>query len=264
MVLVFAIDDEPELLRNAALAIREAAPEATLRCFARADDALDAIRAGKQSPDIVFCGIELQGVSGLELAAALRTDAPNTKTVFVTGSPQYALDAFRVRAQGYILKPLTPELVRSELDYLPTPVRADRLLVRCFGSFEVFWNGEPLRFGRRQAKELLAYLVDRRGASCTAEEIISALWGEDYDLRTAKQRVRNLVFDLRSTLRQIGMENVLIRQGSCIAIRSELLDCDYYRMLEGNLTVDTFRGEYMANYSWAELTTGALVFQGQT
>ena len=57
------------------------------------------------------------------------------------------------------------------------------------------------------------------------------------------------------------MEDILIRRKNNIAIRTELLDCDYYRMLEGDMAaVNAFRGEYMVNYSWAELTAGTLYF----
>lgn len=262
-MMIFAIDDEPKALRVLCRCIEEAAPDVGLRAFDSAADALGAIRGEGLSPDIVFSDIEMPGVSGLEFAVALKTASPDTRVVFVTAFSQYALDAFRVRAHGYIMKPLTPELVKTELDELPVaPEPApNRLRVQCFGSFEVFWRGEPLQFTRRQTKELLAYLVDRRGASCEMEEVISALWGEVDDLKNAKHRVRNLVSDLKETLKGIGLEDVLIRRKNNIAIRADLLDCDYYRMLEGDMAaVNAFRGEYMVNYSWAELTAGTLYF----
>jgi serine/threonine protein kinase len=152
-----------------------------------------------------------------------------------------------------------PEIV-EELPAEPEPA-PNRLKVQCFGSFEVFWQGEPLKFARRQTKELLAYLVDRRGAFCAMEDVISALWGDVDDMKNAKHRVRNYISDLRETLKEIDMEDVLIRRTNNIAIRTELLDCDYYRMLEGDMAaVNAFRGEYMTNYSWAELTAGNLYF----
>ena len=201
-MMIFAIDDEPKALRVLCRCVEEAAPGAELRAFDKAADALDAIRIGRLSPDIVFSDIEMPGLSGLDFAVALKSVSPAARVVFVTDIPKYALDAFRVRAQGYIMKPLTPYEGRTELEALPTAGnRPKRLRVQCFGSFEVFWQGEPLKFSRRQTKELLAYLVDRKGASCTAEEIISALWGDVADMKNAKHRVRNFVGDLRETLR---------------------------------------------------------------
>ena len=48
--------------------------------------------------------------------------------------------------------------------------------VQCFGNFEVFVGGRPLSFKRSKSKELLAYLVDRNGATCTNGEMLAVLW----------------------------------------------------------------------------------------
>ncbi len=119
-----------------------------------------------------------------------------------------------------------------------------------------------MRFERRQTKELFAFLIDRRGASCTAEDIGAALWGDGGGAKNTKQRIRNLINDLKTTLKTIGMGDVLLRQGSRIAIRPDCVNCDYYRMLAGDMdAVNCFRGEYMTDYSWAELTAGTLFFR---
>ncbi len=263
-MLIFAVDDERPLLAEAQRAIREAAPDAEIMAFPLAEDALDAIRTQGLSPNIVFSDIEMPGLSGLEFAVALKTVSPDTRVVFVTGFSQYAVEAFRMRAHGYIMKPLKKELVETELRYLPQMPKPEqeKLTVRCFGYFEVFWHGEPLKFERRQTKELLAYLVDRRGATCNAEEAIAALWEDAGDLKEAKHRIRNLANDLKSTLDQIGMGDALIKRRGSLTIRPDCLDCDYYRMLAGDMdAVNAYRGEYMTDYSWAELTAGTLFFK---
>ena len=118
-------------------------------------------------------------------------------------------------------------------------------------------------FARRQTKELFAYLVDREGAACTAEEIAAALWEEENDIQAMKHRIRNLIGDIRNCLGRIGMEDVLIRERRQLALRRDRLDCDYYRMLAGDMEmVNAYRGEYMVEYSWAELTAGRLHFRG--
>ena len=206
----------------------------------------------------------MPGLSGLEFAVALKTASPNTRVVFVTGYSRYAVEAFRMRVHGYILKPLKKELVETELSYLPQEPEPEpeKLTVRCFGYFEVFWQGKPLRFERRQTKELLAYLVDRRGATCTSEEIIAALFEDECGVKDAKHRVRNLANDLKSTLDHIGMSDILIKRRATLAINADKIDCDYYRMLSGDMdAVNAFRGEYMTDYSWAELTAGTLFFK---
>ena len=198
---------------------------------------------------------------------------PEAKIIFVTAYSQYAIDAFRLHVHGYILKPITAERVREELDYLikeNTPEQEpaqeeeqtrELLKVQCFGYFEVFWKGEPLMFGRRQTKELLAYLIDRKGATCTSEEIATALWEDEDNLKHLKARIRILISDLRQTLAKIGMEDIILRRSGQIAIRRDAVDCDYYHMLDGDMeAVNAYRGEYMKQYSWAEITAGQLTF----
>ena len=77
-------------------------------------------------------------------------------------------------------------------------------------------------------------------------------------------RIRVLINDLKKTLQSIGMEHVLIREHRELAIRKDLIDCDYYRMLEGDMdAVNSYRGEYMMEYSWAEITNVDLNFKRQ-
>ena len=105
-------------------------------------------------------------------------------------------------------------------------------------------------------------LIDREGTPCGAEEIINALWEGEQDTRAAKHRLRTVLCDLRITLRNIGMEDVLIRERRQMAVRRDRVDCNYYRMLDGDTeAVQAFRGEYMQDYSWAELTKGRLLFE---
>lgn len=264
-MLIFAIDDEPILLQNLHDAIAEAEPQASIRTFRLGKEALEAIQTEHLSPDVVFTDIRMPGISGLELAVRLKTLVPGMRIVFVTGYDEYALEAFRIHANGYLLKPVNAAKIREELNVFERPVmesRPEKLQVHCFGYFEVFWQGTPLRFQRLQTKELLAYLVSRDGQACTMEQISTALWENEGDMAVTGTRIRNLVNDLRTTLRGIGMEQVMIRHRGWIAVNRQMIDCDYYRMLDGDVAaMDAFNGQFMQQYSWAELTAGALEFR---
>ena len=140
-----------------------------------------------------------------------------------------------------------------------TAVKRRRLRVQTFGNFGVFRDGVPVRFRRTRTKELFAYLIDRRGAGCTMGELISVLWEGRPDTGGVRSQLRSLIADLRGTLEALGEEAVVIKQRNLIAVDPEQVDCDYYRFLAGDRgAVNAFRGEYMANYSWAEPTVGAL------
>jgi len=265
-MLILAIDDEPKMLRLLHKAIGKAAPDAQIMDFALGSAALAAIKREKLLPSVIFTDIQMPKPDGLELAVELKRLVPDAKIVFVTGYDEYAVEAYRLHASGYVMKPVDPQRIKEELEnaFVYMSDEPGKLTVRCFGSFDAFWQGEPLGFSRRKTKEMLAWLIDHRGSSADAEEIIAALYEDTgmEELKAAKQNLRNLVNDLKTTLHGIGMDDILIRKGSTLAIRPERLDCDYYRMLEGDMTaVNAFRGEYMEQYSWAEITKAALYFE---
>lgn len=224
--------------------------------------------------DVVFLDIEMPGMNGLELAKRIKDICGTINIIFVTGYAEYALSAHRLYVSGFLLKPATEEDVRTALDNLryPVPERSsaenwegaheqqnELLAVQCFGNFEVFWGGIPLHFQRSKSKELLAYLVDRRGASCTIGELIGILWEDKSETRSLRSQCRNLIYDLRKTFQRNGIKDILIRSRNSVAIDCHMLDCDYYRFLDHDAAaVNQYRGEYMAQYSWAEMTIANL------
>ena len=262
-MIIFAIDDEAAMLSELHHSIEEARPETEIHDFRFAADALKAIAEDRVIPDIVFSDIELPGMNGLNLAVRIKQLAPMARIVFVTGYSQYAVEAYRHRINGYVLKPIDADQIRRELDYLTEPYRQEpgKLEVRCFGYFEIYWQGKPVSFGRKQTKELLAFLVDRN-AICTSEEISDALWEGDTDIRACKTRLRSLLHDLKETFSKLGVNNLIIRRRGSIGVDSSCLDCDYYRFLRGDIqAVNAFHGEYMKQYSWAESTLGHIMLR---
>ena len=258
---VFAIDDEPALLETLHEAIAEVLPGAEIADFQRGSEALAAIKESGDRPDLFFTDIRMPDIDGLHLATSVKKLSPDTRIIFTTAYPEYAMEAWKRHVHGYLLKPVMAEDIREAFSELPAPPQPpqDRLEVRCFGHFEVFWHGEPVIFQRKQSKELLAFLIDREGRACTAEEIAAALWEDEDDMQAAKNRIRTLLTDLRNTLRRIGMEEVLIRERRQLAVRRDRIDCDYYRLLDGDMeAVNAYSGQYMLEYSWAEMTAGGL------
>lgn len=263
---IFLIDDELSARNSLERIVRQVRPEAELTVFSRGQAALDAIEQAGLRPDVVFSDIQMPGVNGLSLAVKLRTLCPSAKVIFVTGYDEYAVEAYRLHACGYVMKPLNPERIEEELTHLEQFTgligKPDMLKVRCFGYFEIFWQDKPLHFQRQQAKELLAYLISREGAACTNGEISAALWENEGDMRITTNRIRTLLSDLRAVFKSIGMEDALIRHRGSIAVNRARFDCDYYRMQNGDMdAVNAFHGEFMVQYSWAEITAGMLEFR---
>jgi len=136
------------------------------------------------------------------------------------------------------------------------------LQVQTFGNFEVFYMGKPVIFNRNKSKELLAYLVDRRGASVTTAEACGILWEDkEYDFSLQRQ-FQTVVSDLMKALQKCNCTHIIYRKRNCLCINTSDVDCDVYRLMDGDESVMAqYRGEYMSNYSWAEITAGYLAMK---
>lgn len=262
-MLIFALDDEEALLAMLTDAIKEALPEAEVMGFSRSSTTLKRMDEEKLRPDVAFLDIEMPGMSGLEMAKCIKERSPNTNIVFVTGFSQYALEAYALRPSGYVMKPASKEKILAELENLRRPpertVPGKRIRVQCFGDFEIFVDGEPVPFARAKSKELLAYLVDRRGANCSSAKIADALWEDGAYDRSRQKQLSVIRNGMLKALRQVGAEEMIKKTADFIAVDPDKFDCDYYMAMAGDVvSVNSFMGEYMAAYSWAEYTSAAI------
>lgn len=261
---ILAVDDKPVPRKALVKAIGEAEPGAEVVSCANAEEVLalpDLV-----SFDVAFLDIDMPGVDGIQLARELKHRRPQINIVFATGFGEYMADAFALHSSGYLMKPITAAKVRAELDNLRFPrgefgSRGDtgKPVVRCFGTFEVFVHGEPVMFERAKTKELFAYLVDRRGSMCSMGEVEATLWEDSAGTQSQRSYLRTLVADMRATFDGLGFGDVVVKRRGVVGIRPEAIECDYYGFLDGDpIAIASYRGEYMAQYSWAESTHGRL------
>ena len=259
-MLIFALDDEPLLLRKLKRTIAEVLPDCEIRDFTRASVALNVMETEEIFPDIVFLDIEMPGISGIKLAEKIVEKNANCKIIFCTSYPQYALDAIQLHIggyMGYLLKPITKESLEKEISYIKNkfPIFS-AIQVKCFGNFEVFYKGKPMRFKRSKTKELFAFLIDRNGAGVTVKQICAKLWEDDSNDKKNANYLYQLFDDLRTTLSAIGEEELLLKKGYFYSFDSRKVSCDFYEYMQTGKP--KFYGEYMTQYSWAEETTAML------
>lgn len=76
---------------------------------------LDAIDQGKRF-DITILDILMPGENGIEIARNIRAPGTDTEIIFLTSSPEYAVDSYEVKAQNYLLKPVTEEKFFASID----------------------------------------------------------------------------------------------------------------------------------------------------
>ena len=257
---ILIVDDERMVREETAEVVEHVRPEAEIL---QASNYIEALALAEEKRiDIALLDIEMPGMNGLELSRKLKEICPDTNMIFVTAYREYAADAFLLYPTGYLLKPLQKDQLETAFQHVRVPVepRSDKKLqIQCFGNFEVFHDGKPVAFARSKTREVLAWLVQLRGTSANTAELCAVLWEDSSQAEKNKHYFRNLISDLKKTLKSCGAEDVLICRWNQFAVDPAKIDCDYYRYLDGDVSaVNSYRGEYMSQYSWAEFHIGNL------
>jgi two-component SAPR family response regulator len=257
-MIAIAVDDEALMLGALVSAINASPDISEVSKFSDCEEALAF--AASHPIDIAFLDINMRGMGGLALAEKILAARPACKIVFCTGYEEYAIPAFKLHASGYLMKPISSADVQAEIDNIKGVRRREKpLCVKCFGNFEVYAKNEKVLFKRLKTKELFAFLVDRRGAGMTAKQICAALFPDDLDDSKNTTYLRQLVLDLKNTLKAIGAEEVFCHETPCYRIDTDLVKCDYFDYLETGKP--DFLGEYMVQYGWADATCAMLQFK---
>ena len=257
-MIAIAVDDEALMLGALVAAVEASSDITSVAKFSDCEEALEYVKSNPA--DIAFLDINMRGMGGLVLAEKIVAACPGCKIVFCTGYEEYAIPAFKLHASGYLMKPISAEDVQGEIDNIKGVRTQEKLLtVQCFGDFEVYVKGEKLVFKRLKTKELFAFLVDRNGAGMTARQICAVLFPDDIDDTKNSAYLRQLVMDLKNTLKSVGAEHVLCHETPCYRIDTSLIKCDYISYLKSGKP--EFHGEYMTQYSWSEETCAMLWFK---
>lgn len=99
------VDDSPQARKLLRLMLHELAPNVEL--VAEAENVPDGLKAiVEYKPDFIFLDIEMSGKSGIHLAEELVEKKINCDIIFSTAYNDYAINAFRLAAIDYLLKPV--------------------------------------------------------------------------------------------------------------------------------------------------------------
>lgn len=256
---LICVDDEQPALDNFRLTVERFPEVSSLELFTDPEAALQWVR--EHPVDGAFLDIEIPGKGGLELAREMCGIKPELRVVFLTAYHQYALEAWETDALGYVLKPYSGADIRKQLDriirYRPMPKH--RVEIRTIPNLSVTVDGDPLYLKRTKARELFALLVDRGEVGITTGEGISCLWPDRPNSEEARSLFRMTYMRLSDALRAAGVGHILVREGNRRAIRVDQVDCDLYRILEGDKeAARLYDGQYLQEYSWAEDRNGQL------
>lgn len=249
MKLIY-VDDEPIQIKNFGLTVEGMKRIDGLKTFEKGCDALEWAKL--HAVDVAFLDIEMPGMNGIELAKKLKEIDRNIRIVFVTAYEQYALDAFGVNAIGYLLKPYTREDVEEELTkaYYVRNIPKTEIQIKTMPTLKIWIDGCPLLLGQTKQVELLAYFIDRGEEGVTKLDAMDTLWPGDF----GESVYWTTMSRLKTMLDEAGISDLIISKGQTKCINMEIVDCDLYRMLNGDeAVIDSYRGEYLKGYAWAEI-----------
>jgi two-component system response regulator DesR len=164
--------------------------EGDIQVIAKAANGRDALRAAEQmKPDVLVTDIEMPGMTGLEVAAALKLSRPAVRTIILTtfARPGYLRRALDSGARGYLLK----DRPAAELADAVRRVNQGLRVVDPALAAEA-WNVEDDPLTDRE-RTILKLAGDGRSSGAIAQE-----------LRLSEGTVRNY---LSEAINKLGAEN---------------------------------------------------------
>ena len=251
---VYTVNSNSETLRQVSDMIADLYPDASQTCFQSSLEALAAAR--EQEVDVAVLDVMLPEMSGLDLGQYLKDLNPLINLIYLTHSRDYGYDVMCLHASGCLLKPVTQDALDKEFSDLRHPTilkKQKRLFAQTFGNFELFCDGKPVVFKYSKTKEIVALLINNRGAQTSNGEIIASLWEDDGDPEKKSSYLSNLRQDLQNTFNRLKLHGILVKQRGSLAIAVDRIECDLYDWLEKKKNSRyQYLGDYMNQYSWAE------------
>lgn len=154
---------------------------------------------------------------------------------------------------------------RKQSDFFDYKNDEKLVKVQTFGNFEVYdCSGNIIHFRKKKSKQLFAYLVDNYGYPVTTADVVADILEKPADNLNAMKYVSTIIRSAIDTLEEAGYRNVIIKEWNSVHINTSMIDCDYYHLIEGDLSyLKLYHNEYMKEYSWAEATNAEIQQYGK-
>ena len=117
--IVIIVDDNKVIVNGGLPIIEEVIPNATVTGFTKPSEAVEYAKTNRVA--LAFLDIEMGNISGLDICRELLKVNPHTNVIYLTAYSEYAIDAWKTGASGFMLKPITPDGIREQLSILRYP-----------------------------------------------------------------------------------------------------------------------------------------------
>ncbi len=279
MISAMVVDDEQLTMEYTCRLLKETGRAEVIGGYINPVLAMEEILRLK--PDVVFLDIEMPELDGLQIAQRIYESDQQIETVFITAYNEYALEAFRVNAIDYLLKPISynelsraVERVKKRRDSGIEPVsKTPKVKVAALGGFSI-WIEEykdkmQLRWYTKKCKELMAYFVlEGTLTEVSKWKLIELLWNDkdsekgDINLRSTLCRLNKTLREAGSEMRVISKRNSYILKGDNISVDALELQklaldqkpIDRNSLFRYEAAVSSYKGTLLEGYeySWSE------------
>lgn len=109
--------------------------------------------------DIIFLDILMPMLNGMETAKELRQTDKAVKIIFLTSSPEFALESYDVKAWNYLLKPVAYERLKEVLDECASTfeMEPEHLVVKTSSGYQKMYF-HNIEYIEAQNKRVVFYL----------------------------------------------------------------------------------------------------------
>ena len=176
MIKIAVCDDSPDFLQRAVDMVERWSEQSRTPAEIYRFDNGDALLAKNAVThmDIIFLDIIMPLQSGIDTAKELRQSDNAVKIIFLTSSPEFALDSYEVKAQGNLLKPVTDAKVNETLTECSHDFKAEAkniVLKTAFGYQKLYFH--DMEYAEAQNKRVVFFL--RTGKTVEAAQPLHSL-----------------------------------------------------------------------------------------
>ena len=161
MLRIAICDDNRDFLQNAVSFIKKWSEQSGIPVKLFTYDNGDSLIGGTSAirMDIIFLDIIMPMLNGMDTARELRQRDASVRIIFLTSSPEFALESYAVKAQGYILKPVTYDKIKDALDECAHAIEEEPkniVLKTTYGYQKLYFH--DIEYAEAQNKRVIFYL----------------------------------------------------------------------------------------------------------
>ncbi|MCI9446165.1 MAG: response regulator transcription factor [Lachnospiraceae bacterium] len=219
-IIAVCDDEEKELDRIEAFLIRYRDVKQTLvyqvERFASAEELLERVREEDYVPDLLLLDIFMSGMSGIEAAKEMRRLGHDMPIIFLTTSTDFALDAYRVDAIQYLVKPLNQERFFRALDSAigqSYKIKESQIAIKVAGGIRQIQPNDIVYCESQKNYQVLYLLAEKYKVRMTAGSLWEMLEGFSQFGRCGRSYILNM-----NHIVSVEREEIIMDNGSTIYI----------------------------------------------